>query len=121
MQVKVYENINGVLVNKEQAWNPEFYTAIVYKSESFELFTKLGCDKVYNRTENYRALCKEFDNDLFEYIKSYNGTITNQDRDFDRVMKAERLQSIQGSVRIIAVDFQIKTKTYGKDCDRCIC
>jgi len=121
MQVSLFENINGVLAKNDLAWNPEFETAIIYKSENYQQITKLGCQRVYERTENYRALCIEFDNDLFDFIRSKNGIITNVDRDFDRVMKTEKLNNLLGKTRIISIDFQIKSKTYGKDCDRCIC
>lgn len=117
-----FENVGGYLVTKdERAYNSEEDIAIIKGVTNFSLKQKIGCDALYNVTENYRALFKNFDKELFLFISEMGGVITSIDEDFDRIMKAEKLEKSLGLTRIKMIRFTVKKTTNGIDCEPCEC
>lgn len=107
----------------DSALNLEREIALI-KSEpdKFELAYRLGCDRVYNKTEFWKMLynCSDY-NEAWEYIKDNKGTISEVNDNFDEVMKDEGLNMALGNVRVSRILFTIKTMTNGKDCGDCEC
>ncbi len=106
----------------DTALNLEREIGVFKIDSSFEFFQRIGCNKVYYRTDVFKSLYpqKNF-NDLWNYIKELDGTITKIENDFDAIMKDENIQGALGNIRIYRLTYEIKTLTNGKDCADCEC
>ena len=114
---------NGVLVtDDDRAFNAEQEAALI-KSTEDTLVPKFryNCQIAYDKTEKWKILTSENSNDIYDYIDSVKGRITSKDDDFEKVMKEEGLTDLLGKVRIMRINFEIKTITNGKNCDPCVC
>jgi len=120
--IDFFENVNGVLVNKEEkAFNPECDIAIIKGISNYSLIKKIGCIPLYDVTENYRALYTKLNTDLFDFIQGMKGQISSIDEDFDKVMKAEKLDKGLGNVRIYKINFTVNLRKSGAVCEPCEC
>ena len=92
------------------------------ESDKYELAYRLGCDKIYNKTESWKMLydCEHY-NEAWQHISDNKGTIVEVNDNFDEVMKDEKIEMALGNVRISRILFTIKTMTNGKDCGDCEC
>jgi len=117
-----FENVDGILVSKnETIFNAEEDVAIIKGVSSFELKQKIGCDALYNVTENYKVLFNDFNHELFLFINAMGGIITSIDEDFDRIIKSEKLEKALGLTRVKMLKFIVKKTTNGINCNPCEC
>lgn len=103
-------------------FNPESEIALVKGTNTYALKFKQGCKYIYDKVQRYKVILqKTGNNQVNEFIQSNKGHITSIDEDFDKVMREENLTDIMGNVRLIRINYEIKSVTNGKDCEPCIC
>jgi hypothetical protein len=115
---------NKMLVHADDSggFNPEFEIAIIKSKSTSTPKFKVACNTIYDNIQPWRALLQQKDSaQLIAYIKYVGGKLTGTDPEFDKVMKEENLTEIMGNVRLIRINYEIKTVTNGNYCEPCDC
>lgn len=123
MEVVEFVNKNGILVSADdRAFNAEIEAALIKDgaatySEKF----RVKCNPVYEKTQRWKILTTDYDNEIHDYINSIKGRFISYDTDFDTIMRQEGLQALLGSTRITRIIFETKEYTNGRVCEPCEC